>query len=394
MKNDIGYYVVNGVKYPSKIEAVLEAQKTMAEITWDYHTDKFNQVNWTVEPTETLDELYRLRCLQIREKYDYVIVMCSGGADSTNVIKSFLNNGIHVDEVIGSAPMSGLNNWNWNDKDTSVANTISETKYALFPLMDEIAVKYPKVKVTLNDYFEDILKAKTDEWLYKCPDWINSSIVAKGDLNKFKYLKDMAEQGKKIGVVWGTDKPVMRYDIEGNVYVAITDLGVNNDVLPFDIDYPNVDRVLFYWAPDFPKILVKQGHVVAKYIHKKENLWLSDIVSKQTRASFWEGKEPTDPSIVNLKGDYQRGIVPAIYPTTCTPVFQCQKSTIAFISPQHSWFDILHKGTRIAQQIESDFKLFYNSINPAYLSMQKSGFKFFTQRYKLGHYKQFLELKV
>lgn len=390
---EAGYYNVNGKKYTNKIQAVLEAQKTLSNITWNFHHEKFNQVDWTIEPELSLDELYRIRAQQIRDSYDYVIVMCSGGADSTNVIKTFLNNGIHVDEVIASAPMEGLKNWNWNDKDTSASNTISETKFALFPLLHEISTNYPKVKVTINDFFEDIINSKTDDWLYKCPDWITPIVTGKGDLNKFKYLKNMAEEGKRIGIVWGCDKPIMRYDKDGNMYSLITDLGVNNAVMPFDVCYPNVNRILFYWAPELPELLVKQSHVVARYVHKKENRWLVEAIKKFGNIKFWQDKDPTDPSIVNLKGDYQRGIVPAIYPTTVTPVFQCQKSTVAFLPPQSTWFDKLHHGTRTYQLLESDFKLFYKSINPLYLSTQKTGFKLFSQNYKIGHYKQFLELQ-
>ena len=114
VENELGYYQVNNTKFTNKIQAILEAQKTLAEVTWDYYSNTFNQVEWNKEPQIDLDSLYRLRAQQIRNQYDYVIVMCSGGADSTNVIRSFLNNGIHVDEVVASAPISGLNNWNWN----------------------------------------------------------------------------------------------------------------------------------------------------------------------------------------------------------------------------------------------------------------------------------------
>jgi hypothetical protein len=315
--------------------------------------------------------------------------MCSGGADSTNVIKTFLNNNIHVDEVVGAAPMEGLKNWNWDDKNISAYNTISETKFALFPLLHEITTNYPQVKVTINDYFQDIIKSKPDEWLYKCPDWINCGVTTKADLNKFKYLKDMAEQGKRIAIIWGCDKPILRYDNDGNVYTLITDLGVNSVCHPFDQIYPNVNPILFYWGPELPELLVKQSHLVAKYIHKKENLWITKIVKQLGQTKFRDSA--TDEATGELKGDYQRGIVPAIYPTTYGNVFQCQKSTISFSNPQSSWFDRLHKGTKIAQQYQSDFNLFYKNINSMYLNKQKTGFQRFVQRYKIGHYTQFIK---
>jgi hypothetical protein len=392
MDNNLGYYFANGKQYTNKIQAILAAQPTLSEVSWDFHCDKFNQVKWQEEPNLSLDELYKIRAQQIRNAYDYVIVMCSGGADSTNVIKTFLNNDIHVDEVIGSAPMEGLKNWNWDDKNISAYNTISETKFALFPLLHEIVTNYPQVKVTINDYFQDILSSKPDEWLYKCPDWINCGVTTKADLNKFKYLKDLAEQGKRIAIIWGCDKPILRYDNDGNVYTLITDLGVNSVCHPFDQIYPNVNPILFYWGGELPELLVKQSHLVAKYIHKKENLWISKIIRKLGQTKFWNESNVDETG--ELKGDYQRGIVPAIYPTTYGNVFQCQKSTMSFSNPQSSWFDRLHHGTKIAQQYQSDFNLFYKNINPKYLNKQKTGFQLFNQRYKIGHYKQFMNVTL
>lgn len=391
MENELGYYQVKDVKFTNKIQAILHAQKSLDEITWNYHSDKFNQVKWNEEPLTDLDTLYRLRAQQIRSQYDYIIVMCSGGADSTNVIKSFLNNDIAVDEIIASAPISGLKNWNWDNKDTSVNNTISETKYALFPLLNDIASNHPKIKISINDYFEDIIKSKTDQWLYNCLDWINPVINVKGDLNKFTHIKDLAEQGKKIGIVWGLDKPILRYGTDGNIYSLISDLAVNNAVPPFNESYTNVDRVLFYWSPDLPELMIKQSHVVAKFANLKENHWILDAIKVL-------GKDnplfvvPSAISNFNTKNDYQRGIVPALYPTTFDPnTFQCQKAKGSFMPLQHNWFYTLHKDTSIFQLFDSDFKLFYKNINPKYLNPAKNGFKSYIQKYNIGPIASFMD---
>jgi len=395
MNDHAGYYLTNGKKYSNKIQAVLEAQKTLADISWNFYSEKFNHHDWTIEPTLCLEALYKVRAQQIRDEYDYVIVMCSGGADSTNVIKSFLNNNIHVDEVIGGAPVSGLNNWNWNDKDKSVNNTISETKYALYPLLNEISNKFPNIKITFNDYFENILNYKTDEWLYNCQDWINPVVNAKGRLDKFKHIVDLAEQGKRIGVVWGIDKPTLRYDQEGNLYSLVSDMGVNVADAPFDKPYPNVDRLLFYWTPDLPELLIKQSHKVAKFAHKLENKWLRDLIKQMGLGNpTWYKLEPSELLSVSktIKEDYQRGIVPIIYGNTVREVFQCQKSSVTFMPLQHDWFYTLHKNTPVYQMIDSDFRLFYSNLNKKYLKNNGTGFKTFFQKYKIGHYKQFMEI--
>jgi len=50
--------------------------------------------------SESLDFLYALRARQLREKYDYLVLYFSGGADSTNILKTFIDNNIFLDEIV------------------------------------------------------------------------------------------------------------------------------------------------------------------------------------------------------------------------------------------------------------------------------------------------------
>ena len=296
MKYDLGTFTVDGKKFPSLFEAVLEAQKTLVNIQWDFFSEQFNKANWLIEPEMSLDTLYMMRAQQLRSMYDYIIVMVSGGADSTNVLKSFLNNNIHVDEVFCSAPMSGLNNWNWNDKDTTSLNTISETKFALIPFLKEISSEYPNLKITFHDSFNEILKMKTDEWIYKDNvSFIHPATYTRTKLDSLKHLVDLAENGKKIGIIWGVDKPILRYDPKGNLYSAITNIIFDSFANCFERDYPNVDRVMFYHAREMPEVMVKMSHVLAKYIHKKENLYLTNSLGNNV--PLWDFEKPLGKKI-------------------------------------------------------------------------------------------------
>jgi hypothetical protein len=147
---DIGYYSVNGVSYgTNKVSAILDAQKSSSE-----------------EPALSLDTLYKMRAQQIRDKYDYLVVFLSGGADSNNVIRTFMNNNIHVDEVVAMIPESGLNNWQWNDKDMAAENYMSETKYAQYPILHEVVTRSPSTKITVLDFFNNIVNLESDSWIY------------------------------------------------------------------------------------------------------------------------------------------------------------------------------------------------------------------------------------
>lgn len=394
MKYELGTFIVNDQKYTSLIEATLEAQKTLTDIKWDFFSDCFNKVNWLVEPTPSLDELYKSRAQQIRDQYDYVIVMVSGGADSTNVIKTFLNNNIPVDEVFCSAPLSGLDNWDWNEKENSAYNTISETKFALMPLLNEIKNTHPTLRITLHDSFQELLKIKDEEWLYKdSVSFIHPVTNVRTKLSSFKRLVDLAEQGKKIGIIWGVDKPILNYDNHGNLYSVISNTIFDSFSSSFDIDYPNVDRIMFYHARESPEVLVKMSHAVAKFIHKPENLHLTNNLG--LNVPLWDFEKPFGKKI-QIEVDYQREICPAIYPSTYKKVFQCNKfisskpPVESFVIPQHHWFESLHKDTRLYQMYKSDFDSFYKNINAKYLSQNKQSFLIYRQYYKIGHYTSFL----
>jgi len=414
MKTDTGYYKVNNQIFSNKILAILEAQKTGAEVEWNFFDEVFTKVNWLEEPTTSLKEFYRMRALQIREEYDYVIIFCSGGADSTNVVKSFLDNGIHVDEVIAQAPLEGLKNWDWNNVDRSTENTVSETKFAQLPLMHEIATKYPNVRTTLVDSFQDIINPKTDEWLLDCQgDVINTWTHTHGRLDKFPRLVEMAENGKKIAAVMGIDKPVLIFGPNGDIFSVFGDVPVNLPKSPFRTPYPNVDRKLFYWSHEMPLMPIKQSHVVARELFKPENKHVLQAALDFTRSrrqqmqasattqqavgiinpngyrTLYTKNKPAD---YNPFSEYERGIVPFIYPDTYQKdLFQAHKIDPGhtFFARNHDWFHVLHGKTRAQELFESDFMNFYKTIDPKYLNNQKTGFMRCRKMYRIGNVNDF-----
>lgn len=424
IKKDIGFYTVNGKEYSNKFDAVLEAQKTNAEVKWNFFDEIFEKVNWHEEPPLSLDQYYRIRAEQIRNAYDYVIVFCSGGADSTNVVKTFINNDIKVDEVIGLAPMSGLNNWEFDNKNIADLNTVSETKFALFPLFDELS-KYD-IKLTLYDFFEDIIKYKDEEWIFdSCGNIVTALTSHFTNVGKINHISKIIESGKKVALVYGTDKPIVKVSPTGNVVTGFADGGVNYLNMPDSRSYPNVDRVLFYWTPELPEMLVKQAHVVARAIHTPQftEIYNSEIVANQQQQllstlsyqDILTAKQMEDQKsnifnqytafknqynkiskYTSSRSVYQRSIVPFIYPSTYSKdLFQAQKIEIfeGFFTRDQDWIHILHSGTRISEMLLSGTKVLYNSISPNYLNYKGTGFKGIVKIYKIGHTSQFKVVK-
>ena len=410
MRLELGYYIVNGKIYTNKIEAIFEAQKTNADMEWKFHDEEFQRANWQQEPAGSIDDIYRRRAQQIRENYDYIVLMVSGGADSTNMLMSFLNNGIAVDEVVGMTPLSGMNNWNFNDKDKSVINTASEYKYAQLPLMHWVTEHHPKVKVTMVDTFEDMYRPKTDEWLLNCQDIINIHTADMGKIDSLGHIKRMADAGKRIAVVMGTDKPVITIWPDNNIYCLMADTPVNVPKLPFKEGYPNVDRLLFYWTHEMPEVTIKMAHVIAKSIFLPENKDIYTAVldlpkkHKTTKNNGLSTEQVLNKIITERTGlkqynpvnsydsydphnVYQRRVPAVIYPTTWnTKTFQGGKmdDLNGFFSDNHSWFFTVHRNSRAVETMISDFSSLYKQLSPKFLNATRTGFRKYLKMYNLG----------
>jgi hypothetical protein len=85
MEKNRGYWSVDNQYYTNKVRAILAAQQSnlgYGAISFHYNDEWWNQVDWNIEPDESLQELYIQRAQQLREKYETLILRFSGGADS------------------------------------------------------------------------------------------------------------------------------------------------------------------------------------------------------------------------------------------------------------------------------------------------------------------------
>ena len=389
MNSKLGVYTVNNKIFDNKISAILYANETLSDIEWNFNRSILDHINWTVEPNESMSTLYAARAKQIRDENDYVILMTSGGADSTNMAYSFLNNNIKVDEIVSAAPFSGLNNWKFDRSDTTYHGMISETKFAQIPLMEKISKSHPDIRITLHDYFEDIITLKTDEWLYdQLGHWIHLSGGTRHSLDKINHIKNIAESGKKIAVVYGIDKPVICRTASGNLYTVLMDTATTIVTPHFKDKYPNVESIFFYYAADMPNIMVKQAHELCKWMYKPENSYSKNLM--------WDIAKPPEFNNHPLRGSrWQRSIVSCIYAPTIEHQFMWQADKagphgIMGGKKIDSWMYTLHNDTKMIQMIESDTKLLTRHINDKYFINRDLGFVMYTNYWKIGHESNFI----
>lgn len=381
-----GIYTVNNRVFTDKLQAIIYASEnklTPNDIEWDYYSEVFNSLNLLQEPELSLDSLYELRARQIREKYDYVVLFASGGSDSTQMCESFLSNDIFVDEVVASAPLEGLSNWEINPLDTSAENTISETFLAQLPYLQELKNKY-SVKISINDYFTAMLKYKQDDWLLESSAFIHPTTVARFSLETLPHIKKIAESGKRIAVVYGIDKPQLVLTTNRYVMMKFSDLALNTIRRPFNENFPNVDTVAFYWTPELPILPLKQAHIAATYAcHPSRNHILSRIFD-QRKENFTRKRN----------SEYQRFISPIIYPSTYTKKFQAYKPDNPIMAEHDYWYYKLHSNLSLSlDMMNSDISNFKRTVGPDFFQSDRRLRTHFNS-YMIGSLEKFKSLSL
>ena len=265
-KTKFGFYQVGNRTTFSKIEAIEWQQQLKFFPQWNFNEDIFSSYNWKIEPIETLDELYARRARQIRDTYDYVVVCYSGGADSSNVLDTFVKNNIHVDEVLT------INQFEFDSNPLSELN-IEQTK-VVYPSIQKLMQQGKRIFHRTLDVSSIIKKIAFDKkmlleraYYYKC----------RGRYMAFAYLREVVleykkiiDSGQKLVFVWGGDKPRLYFDNKKfciKFVDGVIDAMVNSavQIAGREEDY----HELFYWAPESVDIICKQGHILKRYFERQ-----------------------------------------------------------------------------------------------------------------------------
>ena len=188
MIKKLGYYTCAGLEFESKIQAMVHAATVKKEIVWHFNDDVFDKHNWSDEPESTLDQLYNQRARQIREEYDYVILSFSGGADSFNVLESFLRQGLLIDEIITNWSLDISEKFLVYDKaERSPWNNNAEFKLNTVDKLEYIRNVSPRTKITILDtsktLIDGLLTADDASWTQSKKEVLNAN-----GANTFNYI--------------------------------------------------------------------------------------------------------------------------------------------------------------------------------------------------------------
>lgn len=299
------FYSVNNVPFYSKVLAILEAERLHSFPHFIFHDDVYSKYKWDVEPTEDLGELYARRARELREKYDYLILQYSGGADSHNILETFIKNKLQLDEILIRGAISTTEK---NPLNTSNSNGLAESYFNSYPgALEAKRDHYPNLKISIVDTRDFVLDfySKNKDWYDPTKFSFNSfttSMSWKADIDSINpdYQK-LTNAGKKVAFIIGIDKPGVYFE-NGEFKLRFLDKTLNIHLTNRNtsIDLPNITEP-FYWAESTAPLIIKQAHTIKNYFraHKlnpsilseensrKTNDFISSIIYKRTTPIRW-----------------------------------------------------------------------------------------------------------
>lgn len=326
----LGFYTCGKEIFDSKIKACFRSLETKQEIKWNFNDEVFSKYDWTQEPTETLDQLYDQRSRQIRSQYDYIVLSYSGGADSHNILMSFVRQGLHIDEiVVNNMEKANLKFTDINHNNISSKNAGAEFYLQTMPRLKEIAALIPKTKINimdLSDHLFDSMNQYNDaSWVMDKREGLNPANVTRFNYLYFADLRKQFDKDKKIAMVIGVDKP--RSYVKNNVlHMRFTDRAANMITIAEHMkEYPNSVVEYFYWSPDAVPILIKQAHIIKHWLRVNPHM-----------LHHWDANTMT---VETIRLVHERILRSVLYTTWDTNWWQADKATKDWTSEFDQWFE-------------------------------------------------------
>ena len=284
----LGHYEVGSEIYVNKSQALLAATAKNLPVRWNFNDEVYRSIDWTIPVLTPLSELYRIRAQQLREKYDHLILYFSGGADSTNVLHSFIDNGIFLDEIVMQYPKPVESTMNDEDKDNN--NYFSEIKFAAIPHLQNMRNRiHPNTKIRIVDQYKDTIDLfSKDNWFETFP--LATMITPAGAGRQLSAIKDpeldlLFAKGIRVCQIFGVDKPLVTINDSGDYVAYFVDANATHAV-PTGYDLGDLVSKFFfveffYWTPDLPEIVIKQAQMIKQAA--ENSVFIKEVVKNSTR---------------------------------------------------------------------------------------------------------------
>jgi hypothetical protein len=324
----LGFYRVGFKKFSNKTLALMESKKTGYEVEWIFNNAVYDSINWTTPIETPLFEIYKQRAQQLRDKYDYLMLYYSGGADSSTILRTFVENGIFLDEIVMQLPEPVRQSFDPND--TSEGNFYAELEYSAIPYLNKIKNKiHPNTVIRYQDFSKSGIELlQKDDWFDVVPLCTNitlSGVFRQIAQNNDYHILNLYDTGKSIAQILGIDKPLVYFD-GTNYYCYFMDTSTYHYVSPVDFNNTELSNgkyatEFFYWTPDMPEIVVKQAQDIKR--NCEMNPWAKFMASE---------------ILTRHISEYRPVLHPVIYPSDVTVEFQTDKPSSKIVRAMDRWF--------------------------------------------------------
>ena len=254
----LGHYTVGEQWFYSNRDALEAGHRTGQTVVWHYYDDVWATAHaaghWR---NQSLKELYYARARQIREQYDYVAVMFSGGWDSRNIIESFSAQGLRIDDIIVFTTQELENTTEFNNLNPD--NWYGEIKFHAVPYAERYAHEHPGTGVIRIEWLDRVAESYRDaEQVFK-----DSRPKPGVFFGRWLSVATDAQLQRRIGnrraaLMLGLDKPCVMQN--GNNYQGFFPEGLirNYTYCTRSNGFPdNVIWEPFYWTPDLPELAIR-----------------------------------------------------------------------------------------------------------------------------------------
>jgi len=239
------YIEHQGRKFFTLNDAVETLKDNFKDSYLNFYDDEFSKFDWSIEPVESFEDLKKIRAQQIRDSYDYVRIFASYAADSGTVVNAFLKNNLQIDEIVNYVSK-------WENNLTS----LEQEHHTLFvPKIKEFLKETQKTIITVSE-----ITADTVAKFMSCKNPNRSGILpSRANLTQ---INERFFLNKKVVDVYGDLKPAV-FIYKGRFSTGFS-LPYVHDLLSRNC-FGAVD---FFTTPDFPKLHIKQCHLLKNAIKK------------------------------------------------------------------------------------------------------------------------------
>lgn len=250
------YWSVGDFKTISKVAAIERAGGDISKVKYHCMDDTWDRMDITKEPTTPWADLLRMRCWQLRDKYEHIYLLYSGGWDSHTALMAFVDNNVPLDYIVVYDRTSHIIDHEFDDAIASAKQIIKDHNLKTELVVYDIPW----------DYHAKIYEQAGEDFIYLpgCQLCFNQTtrIVKHEALDSLLDIKSKHAFGTAV-YIEAIDKP--RVNLwEGRWYQFFIDAAI----------YPYIGKggiEMFYYTPDLPDLQLKQAYMSIRYFEYKIN---------------------------------------------------------------------------------------------------------------------------